>query len=130
MYRPRTTFTKTAILVPVADPETMLTIRAPFGTEIMKGEFYIVASPSGSYGAAKKEFEADHIEVAPSQWQKQVSVMAYQATERCRVETRLADGTEEASVIADPGDWIVRHPAGEVTVALPDDFAERYEPSE
>lgn len=60
---------------------------------------------------------------------KHAAVSAYQVDERCLVETHLADGTHEASVIAEPGDWIVRHLNGEVTVAKPHTFEQRYEVS-
>ncbi len=127
-YSASSTFTKTAILVPVADPEAKVTIDAPFGLEVMKGEFYVVASPEGPYGAAKVEFEAAHVEVEPNRWQKRGTVLAYKTTARCRVETWLADGTHETTVDAEPGDWIVRQPAGEVIVVEPKSFATRYEP--
>jgi hypothetical protein len=126
-YRARSDFTKTAILLRLADPEALVTIQAPFGPEVMKGEFYVVASPDGSYGAARSEFEAYHEEVEPWRWMKTASVEAYPVGERCRIETVLADGTHETSVVAEPGQWIVRHRGGEVTVVKADTFAERYE---
>ena len=126
-YQPRAGFTKTAILVPIGDPEALTTIDAPFGTEVMKGPFYIVASTSGPYAAARAEFEADHVQVGPTTWRKHAGVMAYRADKSCRVETRLADGTLETTVDAEKDDWIVRHAGGEVTVVSPETFEERYE---
>lgn len=126
-YRARADFTKTAILVPVADPGATVTIRAPFGEEVMQGAFYIVASSDGPYGAARAEFEAMHEEVAPQRWVKRSSVLAYRAEERCLIETHLADGTHEASVLAEDGDWIVRQSTGEVMAIKPHTFELRYE---
>ena len=126
-YRPRSNFVKTAILVRLADPDAVVTIRAPFGPEVMRGEFYAVASEDGSYGAARTEFEGSHIEVEPHRWVKRSTMLAYRTAESCRVETWLSDGTHEATVDAKPGDWIVRHPGGEVTVVKPHTFAARYE---
>jgi hypothetical protein len=116
--------------VPIADPEAVTTIEAPFGTEVAKGPFYIVASKSGSYAIARTEFEADHEQVSPSEWRKRAAVSAYRSDEPCRVETRLADGTHETTVDAQAGDWIVRHDGGEVTVVAPEAFDERYEPAD
>ena len=115
--------------MPIADSEALTTIEAPFGTEVAKGPFYIVASKSGSYAIARTEFEADHVQVGPSEWRKRAAVRAYRADESCRVETRLTDGTLETTVDAAPGDWLVRHAGGEVTVASPETFDERYEPA-
>lgn len=126
-YRSSSAFTKTAIEVPVADTDAVVTIQAPFGLQMMRGPFYVVGSSDGSYGAAKTEFEDNHVEVAPSQWQKRATVMAYEASERCRVETWLSDGLHETTVEAQPGDWIVQQPAGEVMVIKPEAFAKRYE---
>jgi hypothetical protein len=126
-YRTRSSFVKTAILVRLVDPSDTVTIRAPFGPEGMRGEFYIVASEEGSYGASRTEFEDSHIEVEPNRWVKHATVDAYEATEACRVDTHLADGTHEASVEVRPGDWIVRQPAGEVMALDPAAFALRYE---
>lgn len=126
-YMPRRDLIKTAILLRQADPDALVTIQAPFGPEVMKGDFYVVASPDGAYGAARAEFEASHIEIAPQRWIKQARVLAYQATEACLVETLLADGTLEGTVAARSGDWIVRQATGEVMVIEPERFAERYE---
>ncbi len=126
-YMPRRDLVKTAILLRQADPDALVTIQAPFGPEVMKGDFYVVASPDGAYGAARVEFEASHIEIGPQRWIKQSRVLAYQTTEACLVETLLADGTLEGTVEAHPRDWIVRQAAGEVMVIEPERFAERYE---
>jgi hypothetical protein len=129
-YRARSDFAKTAILVPLADSGAEVTLRAPFGREVMCGDFYIVASPDGAYGAAQAEFEAAHVEVAPNRWVKRTSVDAYRTEERCLIETHLADGTHEASVVADEGDWIVRQSSGEVMAVKHHAFRERYEASD
>ena len=126
-YRPRADFVKTAILVPVADPAARTTLAAPFGEEVMEGDFYIVASENGPYGAARAEFEAAHTEVEPNRWVKSTPVLAYRANERCVIETHLADGIHETTVIADAGDWIFRQATGEVMTTPPATFAERYE---
>lgn len=129
-FQPRQDVVKTAILVRLANPDDTVTLKAPFGDEVMKGEFYVVASEEGSYGAARAEFEAAHTEVAPNRWVKRSSVHAYQAEEQCLIETRLDDGTHETSVVAEPGDWIVRQATGEVMAVKPKAFEERYESTE
>lgn len=129
-FRSRSDFVKTAILLHLADPDAVVEVKAPFGREVMKGDFYLVSSAEGSYGAAKKEFEAGHVEVAPDRWVKRSLVMAYRATEICRVDTILADGTHEVTVEAQTGDWIVRQALGEVMVVKPNAFADRYEPAD
>ena len=129
-YRPRPNFVKTAILVPVADRKNRTTLAAPFGEEVMEGAFYIVASDSGPYGAARAEFEAAHTEIEPSRWVKSTPVLAYRAAERCVIETHLADGTHETTVIANEGDWILQQATGEVMTTPHATFAERYEPAE
>jgi hypothetical protein len=127
-FEPRSSYVKTAILVELANPDATVTIRAPFGAEVMKGAFYIVASPQGSYGAARAEFEDTHVEVEPCRWVKRARVQAYQTAKPCRVETWLADGTHEGTVDAKPGDWIVKQDGGEVMVLTDNDFAARYRP--
>ncbi|HSF84692.1 MAG TPA: hypothetical protein VLG28_03410 [Acidimicrobiia bacterium] len=58
---------------------------------------------------------------------KRSGVLAYRAEERCLIETHLADGLHEGSVVADPGNWIVRQLNGEVMVVKPHTFELRYE---
>jgi len=129
-FRPRDGVVKTAILVQLADPTATTVIEAPFGTEVMRGSFYVVADEGGSYGAAKAEFEQNHVEIASNRWEKRSNVLAYQADACWRVETHLADGTHESTVDARPGDWIIRQATGEVMVVTADAFAKRYEPIE
>lgn len=127
-YRPRQAFVKTAILLRLADDEADVTVETPFGPETVRGEFYVVAEGNASYCASRAEFEAMHEELAPNQWVKRSAVRAYVADERFLVETRLADGTLEATVVAESGDWIVQQQTGEVMVVGADEFQERYEP--
>jgi dTDP-4-dehydrorhamnose reductase len=94
----------------------------------MRGDFYVVAEGTNTYGASRSEFEATHKQVAPNRWIKRESVLAYQATERCKVQTMLGEQVE-SDVVAEVGDWIVRQPAGELIVVKSAEFSERYEPT-
>ena len=127
-FRPRDGFVKTAILLVPAGTGAV-TIRAPFGEQQMHGPFYVVAGEDGSYGAAQVEFEQTHHQVGPHQWLKVGPVLAYQTAERCTVVTAIG-GKEESSIVAEPGDWIVQQPAGEVMTLTPSDFAVRYDPEQ
>lgn len=124
-YRPNPSFVKTAILVEPGDPDATIVVRARFGPQTLRGAFYVVADGTGSYGASRAEFEATHEVVGPNRWVKSEGVLAYPATESCRVETHIG-GTLEASVAARPGDWIVRQSTGEVMAMTSDEFAARY----
>ncbi len=124
-YEPRTTFTKTAILVELVDRDATTTIRATFGQQTLRGSFYVVAEGNSSYGASRHEFECTHHQVGPNQWTKRESVLAYRATERCQVETYVSDA-HEATVLAKPGDWIVQQSTGEVMIIVAPAFNERY----
>ena len=124
-YKPRATFTKTAILVKTVDPDATTTIQATFGQQTLRGSFYVVAEGDDSYGASRQEFERTHEQVGPNQWTKRESVLAYRATEPCQVETYVSD-THEATVLAKPGDWIVQQTTGEVMIIEAGAFAERY----
>jgi hypothetical protein len=124
-YPPNPDFTKTAILVDLADESAITTINTRFGIQRMRGPFYVVAENTHSYGASRAEFEQSHIAVAPNRWMRSEPVLAYPADRRCTVET-FVDGGREASTVAEPGDWIVRQPSGEVMVVAPTSFAERY----
>jgi hypothetical protein len=130
-YRPNPAMTKTAILVELADPTATVEIRASFGeTQRMSGSFYVVAEGDRSYGSGREEFERAHTRVGPNQYVREADVLAYRASEACRVETVLSDDTRESTVVARPGDWIVRQPRGEVLVIASDadvGFAERYD---
>ena len=125
-FQPRDTFVKTAILLIPAGSDTV-TIRAPFGEQQMHGPFYVVAGDDGSYGAAQAEFEQAHHQVGPQQWVRSEPVLAYQTAERCTVVTTIGDH-QESTVVAEPGDWIVQQPAGEVLAITPSAFAARYDP--
>ena len=125
-FRPNAAFAKTAILVELADDEAATVLKAPFGEQTLQGAFYLVAEGEGSYGAARAEFERIHEQIGPNQWAKRESVRGYQATERCMVETYVG-AVHEATVSAQPGDWIVQQATGEVMVITPGEFAARYE---
>jgi hypothetical protein len=130
-YRPNPELAKTAILVELTDPTASVEILASFGeSQTLSGAFYIVAEGGGSYGSSREEFERSHTQVAPNQYVRAADVLAYRATEPCRVETVLSDATRETTVVARPGDWIVRQPRGEVLVIAEDaevGFAQRYD---
>lgn len=128
-FTPRPSFVKTAVLVVVVDPEAVTRIRTPFGEQSMRGSFYVVAEGNGSYGAARAEFEASHVEVEPGRWIKSEPVVAYQVDEASAVVTELASGRESV-VEARPGDWVVRQNSGEAMTIRPDEFNERYEPAD
>ncbi len=125
-FRPREGVVKTAILLRPAGTEKV-TIQAPFGEQEMHGPFYVVASEEGSYGAAQAEFERAHRQVGPHRWERVEPVLAYQTDERTTVVTTV-DDHDESTVEAEPGDWIVQQPSGEVMVLKPSDFDARYEP--
>ncbi len=125
-FQPRDAFVKTAILLVPAGSEAV-TIQAPFGEQQMHGPFYVVAGEDGSYGAAQAEFEQAHRQVGPHQWLRSEPVLAYQTAERCTVVTTVGE-QEESTVVAEPGDWIVQQPAGEVLAITPSAFAVRYHP--
>ena len=124
-YLPNPGFTKTAILVDVTDESATTTLNTRFGVQRMRGPFYVVAEDAHSYGASRAEFEQSHVAVAPNRWMRSEPVLAYPADRRCTVETLVGAG-QEASTVAEPGDWIVRQPSGEVMVVVPASFAERY----
>jgi hypothetical protein len=130
-YRPNPELAKTAILVELADPTASVEILASFGEfQTLSGSFYVVAEGDGSYGSSREEFERAHTKVGPNQYVRAADVLAYRATEPCRVETVLSDATRETMVVARPGDWIVRQPRGEVLVIAEDaevGFAQRYD---
>jgi len=126
-FVPRTDHVKTAILVEVADADAITVLETGFGEQTMRGAFYAIADGEGSYGAAKAEFERSHERVTPTTWRKSSPVLAYRADASCRVDTDVGE-TREASVVARPGDWIVRQHTGEVMVIRPEAFDERYRP--
>lgn len=126
-FRPRPDFAKTAILVePVAETTVL---RTSFGEQSLNGPFYVIADGTNSYGAAQREFEAGHELVGPDRWVKRSPIHAYRAGTRTTVHTRVADNVE-SSVVAMPGDWIVRQSTGEVMVVTPAEFEARYEPAD
>lgn len=59
-------------------------------------------------------------------YRKSAKVAAVQVAERTPVETILADGTVEASNVAEIGDYIVVNPGGEEYVIQEDKFAGLY----
>jgi hypothetical protein len=122
-YRPRRV-EKTAILVVPARVPVEITAR--FGTQVMHGPFYVVADDDSSYGAAQREFEATHEQLAPTTWVKSEPVLAYRLDRAASVGT-LIDGRRESTVDAQPGQWLVRQATGEVMVVDPDAFDQRYE---
>lgn len=63
-------------------------------------------------------------------YKKQGEVSARQVTEETPVTTTLADGTQETTNKAMPGDWIVTNPGGEQYVLKPEKFTSRYEAKE
>lgn len=130
-FRPKADFSKTAILVEPAAPDAVVVLKTQFGEQRMQGAFYAVAEGSGSYGAARAEFEAAHEQIGPNRWVKRTPIRAYEADEPTKVVTRLGsrDG-EEATVVARPGDWIVQQSSGEVVVVTPPEFEARYEPAD
>jgi len=128
-YRPKAAFVKTAILLTLADGSDVVRVSATFGVQHMRGDFYVVASESGSYAVARKEFEKSHEQLGPHQWAKRSHVDAYRTEVDCEVETILSDGTPEVVVPALPGDWIVRQATGEIIVVAPAAFERRYEPA-
>ncbi len=125
-FRSRETFVKTAILL-LPSGTGPVTIRAPFGEQQMRGPFYVVGGDDGSYGAAQAEFEQAHRQVGAHQWLRSEPVLAYQADRRCTVVTTI-DEQPESTVVADPGDWIVQQPTGEVMAIKPAAFVARYAP--
>lgn len=124
-FCPNPALSKTAILVNVADPSATTEINAPFGVQQLRGPFYVVGQGAESYGVAKKEFDTSHVAAGQHRWTKSEPVLAYQADERCVVETYI-DGNRESSVVAEPGAWIVRQSSGEIMVITPEEFADRY----
>lgn len=118
-------FTKTAILIETADGDSLTVLATPFGEQKLKGSFYAVAEGSESYGASQTEFEQNNEQVAPNQWVKRGEVRAYRTNQKCEITTEI-DGEQETTVVANPGDWIVRQATGEVMVIKPAQFAERY----
>lgn len=58
---------------------------------------------------------------------KKTKVEARTAEVQERVTTVLADGTEETTNVAEPGDVIVKNPGGEEYVLKGEKFAKRYE---
>lgn len=123
-FKAQEKFVKTAILLVPAEA-TPIVLRTPFGDQTMRGPFYLVAEEEGSYGASQAEFEASHERTGPHEWRKVAPVLAYQVDQRQEVAT-VVGGRTEATVVAEPGDWIVRHRSGEVTVVKPGPFAARY----
>lgn len=118
---------KTAILVePV---EGTVALRTSFGTQVMRGPFYIVADGDQSYGAAQREFEATHERRGATTWVKVAPVAAYQTDTPVQITSLLGDH-RETTVRAVAGDWIVRQSTGEVMVISPEAFEERYRPSD
>jgi hypothetical protein len=128
-YEPRDDHVKTAVLVDVADAQAVTVITAPFGEQTMRGPFYAVAEGDRSYGASRDEFEGTHARLSPTSWRKSAHVLAYRADATSSVHTDVR-GLREASIIARPGDWIIRQASGEVMVLTPDAFQERYRPAE
>ncbi len=124
VYRPNDAHTKTAILVDVVDDATT-EVNTAFGVQCLRGPFYIVSERNGSYGAAKEEFERSHRSAGHNSWVKNASVQAYRSGERCIVETFIGRHLE-ATVVAEPDDWIVRQASGEVMVLDDHEFAARY----
>lgn len=125
-YIPRPSFTKTAILLEPASDDAITVIRTPFGEQTFRGRFYLVAEGDASYGAAPDQFERAHEMTEPNQWVKSEPILAYQTNEECLIETFIGD-LSEATVLAKPGDWIIKQPTGEVMVVGADAFATRYE---
>lgn len=126
-FEPRSDSVKTAVCVEVADPDALTILRTSFGEQTMRGPFYAVAEGEGTYGAAKSEFERSHEQVGPNTFRKSAPVLAYRVANSCRVNTDV-DGTRESSVVARPGEWVVRQHTGEVMVVAADAFDERYRP--
>jgi len=124
VFRPNSAHAKTAILVAVAD-DAITELATAFGTQRLRGPFYVVAEGDGSYGAAQLEFERSHRPIGPNRWAKSAPVAAYQAGERCTVETFIGPHLE-STVTAAPDDWIVRQASGEVQVLDEQQFAARY----
>ncbi|MCB0973105.1 MAG: hypothetical protein KDB86_00945 [Actinobacteria bacterium] len=127
-YGSREQFEKTAVLLRMWDSEAVTSLRTSFGRQDMTGDFYVVADADSCYGVDKVEFERSHRQVAPDIWTKTVNVAAYQLSENARVATVLQSGARESVVDAEPGDWVVKHIGGEITVVKPEHFRERYEP--
>lgn len=124
-YQPDRSFVKTAIALEPVPPDATTVIRTSFGEQTFRGRFYLVAEGDESYGAAPAEFERAHRMTAPNQWVKIEPVRAYQATEACLIETFIGS-LSETKVIAQPGDWIVKQPTGEVMVVEATAFDSRY----
>lgn len=124
-YRPREGFVKTAVLVEPPDADARTVIATRFGEQSFTGAFYIVADGDGSYGSARRQFEASHTAVGSNRWVKDAPVHAYQTDDECVVDT-VVDDRRESSVTARPGDWIVRQQTGEVMVLRSAEFTERY----
>lgn len=129
-FRPRTGVEKTAILFTPVDSFTITTLRTTFGEQELVGPFYLVADGDGSYGAARKEFEQTNHQIGENRWVKSAKVEAYKAEagEVLEVDTEIGDH-REASVTAEPGQWIVRQATGELMVIASDEFERRYEPT-
>jgi len=118
---------KTAVLVDVADPEAATVINASFGEQTMRGPFYAVSDGDGSYGASRDEFERAHDRLSATSWRKSAHVLAYRAEAASCVHTEVG-GNRESTIIARPGDWIVRQTSGEVMVITDAAFEARYRP--
>jgi hypothetical protein len=126
-FEPRPDHVTTAVLVDLVDEDAVTVLRTGFGEQTMRGSFYAVGDGDGSYGAARDEFDASHDRIGPNTYRKSAGVLAYRLDERCRVHTVIGS-TCETSVVAGPGDWVVRQRTGEVMVVGPEEFARRYEP--
>ena len=78
------------------------------------------------------EIQIDHSAISGAnqrhgkRYQKVARVRARQATRETAVNTVLADGTQETSNIAEPGDVIVTGVGGERWVVKPETFQTRY----
>jgi hypothetical protein len=132
-FRPKPEFVKTAVLVDPTDPDAITELSTPFGMQRLQGSFYVVAEGEQSYGAAQREFETSHVWVGPNRWAKSEPVSAYRTDDACTIITTITNATDtstpdhiEATVEAEPGDWIVQQITGEVMVVRPEEFAARY----
>ncbi len=128
-FEPTAASSKIAVLLEIAEADSITVIEAPFGRQELRGPFYVVAEGDRSYGAARQEFEQTHRPVGRNRWLKIAPVLAYRAAGTWRVETHIA-ATHETTVVARPGDWIVKQATGEVMVLEPEGFSERYQPAE
>lgn len=112
---------KTAVLV-----EEPATYETSWGVQEMHGPHYrINLGDEAPYGSEKSRFEAEHVEVDGG-YRKSAVIDAYQVTETTPVTTYL-DGKIETENVAEPGDWIVRQPQGEVMVVSTEKFGRLYE---